>query len=82
MLGHCVNSQTLAADWATPSFPFQVDFQVTIAFYYNNHGKPTLQRYGGMERNVVQSNAETALSYLELVVQEASGRCQLSLYLP
>lgn len=82
LLGHCTNSQILEVDWATPSFLFQVDFQVVIAFYYNSHRKSTLQRYDIMERNVLRSNTETRLSYLELLVQEASERCQLSLVLP
>lgn len=63
-------------------FLFQVDFQEVIAFYYCHHGKSTLGRYDIMERNVVQSNAETSLSYLELVVREVLERCQQSQYLP
>lgn len=82
LLRRYTNSQTLETDWATPSFLFPVDFQVVIAFYYNTLGKSTLQRYDIMERNVMESNAETSLSYPELVVQEASRRCQLSLYVP
>lgn len=33
-----------------------------VFFYYSNHGKPSLQRYDTMERNIVGSNAETTLS--------------------
>lgn len=51
--------------WATLIFKSLLSSNwcvVLFCFYYSNHGKPSLQRYDIMERSIVGSNAETALS--------------------